>query len=143
MRQVIIYIILLSVLGCLTQISAQEPSAQDDYVNSVQEKHNFNKKKWGSLKDRVINESGGAYSSENGGVEGSYYNYDNEDYDGKYSEYKNDDDQYLYEEGQAYSEGGGVGSEGDGVGSEGDGIGSEGDGEANYHPKLSIDQVLQ
>ncbi len=107
MRQLIIHIILLSVLGCLAQISAQEPSAQDDYVNSAQEKYSFNKKKWGSLKDRVIKESGGAYSSENGGVEGSYYNYDNEDYDGKYSEYKNDDDQYLYEGGQAYSEGGG------------------------------------
>ncbi len=121
MRQVIIHIVLLSVLGCLTQIAAQEPSAQDDYVNSAQEKYNFNKKKWGSLKDRVINESGGAYSSENGGVEGSYYNYDNEDYDGKYSEYKNDDDQYIYEEDQAYSEG--------------DGSEDEGDGGANYHPK--------
>ena len=121
MRQVIIHIALLSVLGCLTQIAAQEPSAQDDYVNSAQEKYNFNKKKWGSLKDRVINESGGAYSSENGGVEGSYYNYDNEDYDGKYSEYKNDDDQYIYEEDQAYSEG--------------DGSEDEGDGGVNYHPK--------
>ena len=121
MRQISIYITLLSVLGCHTQISAQQPSPQDDYVNSAQEKHNFNKKKWGRLKDRVIKESGGTYSSENGGVEGSYYNYDNEDNDGKYSEYKNDDDQYLYEGDQAYSEGGG--------------IGSEGDGEANYHPK--------
>ena len=101
-------------MGCLAQISAQEPSAQDDYVHSAQEKYSFNKKTWGSLKDRVIKESGGAYSSENGGVEGSYYNYDNEDYDGKYSEYKNDDDQYLYEGGQAYSEGGGPEGENDG-----------------------------
>jgi len=121
MRQVIIYIILLSVLGCLTEVSAQEPSAQEDYVNSTQEKHNFNKKKWSSLKDHVIKESGGVYSLENGGVEGSYYNYDNEDYDGKYSEYKNDDDQYFYEEDQSYSEGGGPGG--------------ESDGGANYHPK--------
>ena len=121
MRQIGIYIILLSMLGCLAQISAQEPSAQDDYVNSAQEKHNFNKKKWGRLKDRVINESGGAYSSENGGAEGSYYDYDNEDYDGKYSEYKNEENQYLYQE--------------DKDSWEGDGAKSESNGEANYYPK--------
>tara|TARA_B110000285_G_scaffold18001_1_gene17561 strand:+ start:135 stop:974 length:840 start_codon:yes stop_codon:yes gene_type:complete len=96
------------------QVSAQEPSAQNDYVNSAQEKHDFNKKKWGNLKERVINESGGAYSSENGGAEGSYYDYDNEDYVGKYGEYKNEEDQAYSEEDQA---GGGSG------------------GEANYHPK--------
>ncbi len=114
MKQAIINIILLSVLGCLAQISAQEHSAQDDYVHSAQEKYNFNKKTWGRLKDRVTKESGGAYSSESGGVEGSYYNYDNEDYDGKYSEYKNEDDQNLYE---------------------GDGPKGENDGGASYHPK--------
>ena len=121
MRRFIIHNILLSVLICLTQVSAQEPSAQNNYVNSAQEKYSFNKKKWSSLKDRVINESGGAYSSYNGGVEGSYYNYDNEDNEGKYSEYKNDDDQYAYEEDQAYSEGGG--------------LEDKGDGGANYHPE--------
>ena len=121
MRHLIIHTALLLVLGFTMQVSAQEPSAQDDYVNSTQEKHDFNKKKWGNLKERVINESGGAYSSENGGAEGSYYDYDNEDYDGKYGEYKNDDDQYLYEEDQANS---GEDQTGGGSG-----------GEANYHPK--------
>ena len=114
MRHLIIHTALLLVLGFTTQVSAQEPSAQDDYVNASQEKHDFNKKKWGNLKERVINESGGAYSSENGGAEGSYYDYDNEDDVGKSGEYKSDDDQYLYKEGQA-------------------GRGS--DGEANYHPQ--------
>ena len=121
MRRFIIHNILLSVLICLTQVSAQEPSAQNNYVNSAQEKYSFNKKKWSSLKDRVINESGGAYSSYNGGVEGSYYNYDNEDNEGKYSEHKNDDDQYAYEEDQVYSEGGG--------------LEDKGGGGANYHPE--------
>ena len=41
--------------------------------------------------------------------------------EGKYSEYKNDDDQYAYEEDQAYSEGGG--------------LEDKGDGGANYHPE--------
>lgn len=120
MRHLTKHTALFLVLVFTMQVSAQEPSAQDDYVNSSQEKHDFNKKKWGSLKERVINESGGAYGSENEGVEGSYYNYDKEDYDGKYSEYKNEDD-YLYEEGQAYSEG--------------DETRSESDGGVNYHPK--------
>ena len=135
MKQLITHIILLSVLGCLAQISAQEPSAQDDYVHSAQEKYSFNKKTWGSLKDRVIKESGGSYSSENGGVEGSYYNYDNEGYDGKYSEYKNDDDQYLYEGGQAYSEGGGPeGENAGGVGYHPNENNTE-QGQQDYHPK--------
>lgn len=103
MRGGIIHIVLFSVLGCLLQAPAQEPSAQDDYVNSTQEKHAFNKKKWGSLKERLINESDGAYNSGAGGVKGSYYNYDNEDYDGKYGEHKNDDDQYSNKEDQAFS----------------------------------------
>jgi hypothetical protein len=90
MRHLTKHTALFLVLVFTMQVSAQEPSAQDDYVNSSQEKHDFNKKKWGSLKERVINESGGAYGSENEGVEGSYYNYDKEDYDGKYSEYKNE-----------------------------------------------------
>jgi len=121
MRTFILHIILGSVLFFSAQSFAQTNSAQDDYVNSSQEKHDFNKKKWGSLKKNVIEESGGAYSSENGGAEGSYYNYDNEDYDGKYSEYQNDDLEYAYEEDKAYSEGDGSGN--------GNGEGS------NYHPK--------
>ena len=123
MRWVAIYIFVLSVLGCITKISAQENSVQDDYVNSTQEKHNFNKNNWGNLKDRIIKESGGAYSSEHGGVEGSYYNYEDESYDGKYSEHKNDEEQYIYEEGQPYSEG--------------DRTKGESNGGVNYYPKKS------
>lgn len=135
MKQAIIHIILLLVLGCLAQISAQENSAQDDYVHSAQEKYSFNKKTWGRLKDRVTRESGGAYSSENGGVEGSYYNYDNEDYDGKYSEYKNEDDQYLYEGDQAYSEGDGSKGENGGGASYHPKENNKEHGQQNYHPK--------
>jgi len=135
MKQTIIHIIFLSVLGCLAQISAQEHSAQDDYVQSAQEKYSFNKKTWGRLKERVYRESGGAYSSENGGVEGSYYNYDNEDYDGKYSEYANEDDQDLYEGGQAYSEGDGpTGENNEGVSYHPKENNKE-RGQQNYHPK--------
>ena len=123
MRWVPIYIVVFSMLGCITKISAQENSVQDDYVNSMQEKHNFDKKNWGSLKDRIIKESGGAYSSEHGGVEGSYYNYEDESYDGNYSEYKNDEEQYIYEEDQPYLEG--------------DGTKGESNGGVNYYPKKS------
>ena len=119
MRRRIIHLVLFSVLGCFIQTSAQETSAQDDYVNSVQEKHTFNKKKWGGLKDRLISESDGAYSSGDGGVKGSYYNYDNEDYYGKYSEHKNNDDQYSNNEGQANSKEDGL----------------KDDEEVIYHPK--------
>ena len=135
MKLAIKHIAFFSVLILSIQVSAQAPSAQDEYVNSSQEKHDFNKKKWGKLKDRVTEESGGAYSSENGGSQGSYYNYDNEDYDGKYSEYKNDDAQYPYEEDKSSSEGNGEGN-GNGEGSnyhpEGDNIEH---GQQDYHPK--------
>ena len=110
MRQVIIHIVLLSVLSFPAQEpSAQESSAQESYVNSTPEKHSFNNKKWSGLKDLVINESGGAFGSENRVAEGSYYNYEKED------------TQDFYEENQAYSKGSGAGSESE-----------EG---ANYHPK--------
>ena len=121
MRWFTIYILFLSVLGFTKKISAQETSAQDDYVNSIQEKHNFNKKKWGNLKDRITKESGGVYSTENGATEGSYYNYDNEDYDRNNSDYKNEEDQYIYDENQSYSED--------------NWAKNEGNGGVNYHPK--------
>ena len=121
MRWFTIYILFLSVLGFTKKISAQETSAQDDYVNSIQEKHNFNKKKWGNLKDRITKESGGAYSTENGATEGSYYNYDNEGNDGNYNDYKNDEDQYIYDENLSDSEG--------------NWAENEGNGGVNYHPK--------
>ena len=52
MKQAIIHIIFLSVLGSLAQISAQEHSAQDDYVQSAQEKYSFNKK---SIQTNLMN----------------------------------------------------------------------------------------
>jgi len=130
MKIFLFHIALILALVNSSSVYAQKNSAQEDYINSSQEKHDFNKKNWGNLKKNVIEESGGAYSSENGGTEGSYYNYDNEDYDGKYSEYLNDDDQYTYDD--EYSS------------SEGDGVGDGNGGGGNYHPKDdNIDQGQQ
>jgi len=133
MRRVVINMVLFSVLGCLLEASGQEPSAQEDYVNSTQEKHAFNKKKWGSLKDLLINESDGTYNSGDRGVKGSYYNYDNEDYDGKNGEHNNEDDQYSNKRDQAFSKEGGHKNEG-GVGYKPKEDNAE-YGQQGYHPR--------
>lgn len=108
MQRIIIQIVLFTLVFYTPTCFGQNSAAQDDYIKSSQEKHDFNSKKWSDLKKTISSESGGRYSSEEG-EEGSFYQYDEEGYDGGYSEYKNDDEQYSHE-GDEYGDGSGGGS---------------------------------
>ena len=132
--KLIVHIVLVTLLS-LVVLYSNGQEAQNEYIKSSQEKHDFNKKNWSKLKEKVVDESGGRYNSENGGSDGSFYEYDNEGYDGKYSEYQNDDQEYFYEGDEEYVEGDGTGN-GEGGGSnyfpQDDNIEH---GQQEYHPK--------
>jgi len=114
-------LLFISVLFGSVTACAQNSSAQDEYLNSSQEKHGFNNDKWGKLRETITQESHGEFDSgsENQNNEGGFYEHDEEGYDGKYSEYKNDDENYSYEETEEYNQGDGSG---------------DGNGGGYYHP---------